>query len=127
MQWGEVIFLKLEVIKKIIGILILMVSIVFFEDVIYVAYGGLLLAVISSIINMAPNSYYLKYSIKNQILDLLPNILISMMMVICIYPLSFVIKNNLLLISLQVVVGGGIYLLLAIITKNKSFLFYMIF
>lgn len=57
------IFLKLEVIKKIIGILILMVSIVFFEDVIYVAYGGLLLAVISSIINMAPNSYYLRLPI----------------------------------------------------------------
>lgn len=116
-------FLKLEIIKKIIGVIILLSSIFFFDDVIYVAYGGLVLAIISSIINMIPNCLYLKYSIKNQVLDLLPNIMISAIMVICIFPLSFVLKNNIILIVLQMLLGVIVYILLAIITKNKAFSF----
>lgn len=117
------IFLQLEIIKKIIGVIILLSSIFFFDDVIYVAYGGLIFAIISSIINMIPNSLYLKYSIKNQVLDLLPNIMISVIMVICIFPLSFVLKNNIILIMLQMFLGVIVYIVLAIITKNKAFNF----
>lgn len=114
-------FLRLEIIKKIVGIIILLLSVFLFDDVIYVAYGGLALAIISSIINMMPNRYYLNYSIRSQVLDLLPNIMISAVMAICIYPLSFVFDNDLLLITSQVILGVVIYILLALVTKNKAF------
>ena len=71
------IFLKLEIIKKTLGTVILVVSVVLFDDVLYIAYGGLLIAILSSVINMFPNTKLIGYSYKEQLMDLLPNAFIT--------------------------------------------------
>ena len=114
------IFLKIEILKKTLGTIVLVLSVVLFNDAIYVAYGGLLLAVLSSIINMAPNTKLIKYSYKEQVLDLLPNIFSSVIMAVIVWSISLLIHNNYVLIILQVMLGVGVYFLLTIVTRNPA-------
>ena len=114
------IFLKMEILKKTLGTIVLVLSVVLFNDAIYVAYGGLLLAVLSSIINMAPNTKLIKYSYKEQVLDLLPNIFSSVIMAVIVWSISLLIHNNYVLIILQVMLGVGVYFLLTIVTRNPA-------
>ena len=117
------ITMKLEIIKKSIGIVVLILSLVLFNDVIYVAYGGLLIAVLSSIINMFPNRKLIGYTIKDQIKDILPGFCLSLIMAVLIYLLSYLIKKAFVLLFAQVFIGIAVYVLLSVITKNKSFRF----
>lgn len=114
------IFLKLEIIKKTLGIVILALSLIIFDDVIFVAYGGLLIAVLSSLINMTPNTRLIKYSYKEQLLDLAPATVMSIVMAAIIWSVSLVIRNNYLLFFTQVVLGVVVYVLLSVITKNTT-------
>ena len=50
-------------------------------------------------------------------------ILLSLFMSVIIYPLSFIINNSLLLISVQVLIGGMIYILLSRIFRLESFMY----
>ena len=102
------------------GTIVLVLSVVLFNDAIYVAYGGLLLAVLSSIITMAPNTKLIKYYYKEQVLDLLPNIFSSVIMAVIVWSISLLIHNNYVLIILQVMLGVGVYFLLTIVTRNPA-------
>ncbi|MDU5111651.1 MAG: lipopolysaccharide biosynthesis protein, partial [Clostridium sp.] len=72
------IYLKLEIIKKIIGIIILIISM--FYGIYAIALGGLLSGIISSFINAYPNLKLLNYGYKEQIKDILPSLLLSIIM-----------------------------------------------
>ncbi len=115
------VFLKLEIVKKALGIIVLILSIVFFDDALYVAYGGLLIAVLSSLINMYPNTKLINYSYKEQLMDLIPNSLSTLLMSVAVWSVSLVIENDYVLIVSQVVVGVAVYILLSVLTKNSSF------
>lgn len=115
------IYLKLEIIKKTLGVLILVLSVVLFDDVLYIAYGGLLIAILSSLINMFPNTKLINYTYKEQFADLLPNAFITVLMSVGVWSISFVIDNKYVLILSQFVGGIFLYVLLSILTKNKSF------
>lgn len=65
------ILLKLEIIKDIIGIMVLIVTMQY--GTMAIAYGMLACSFISQIINSFPNRKILKYSYKKQILDVLQN------------------------------------------------------
>ncbi len=117
------ITMKLEIVKKAIGTLILLLSIILFNEVIYVVYGGVIIAVLSSVINMIPNKRLINYSIKEQIIDILPNACLSLIMMGLVYSLSYLITNIYLLLLTQVLVGIAIYIIASLITKNKSFIY----
>lgn len=118
------IFLKLEIIKKTLGICILAITVVFCDEVIHIAYGGLVIAVLSSVINMFPNTKLLKYSYWEQMKDFLPALILSGIMGMCAWSVSLVAKgNNFILLFAQAVVGGIVYLALAHITKNDSYMY----
>ncbi len=119
------IFLKLEIIKKTLGIGVLVLSVVLFDDVLYIAYGGLVVAVLSSLINMYPNTKLINYSYKEQFFDLIPNTLITIVMTLAVWSVSFVIDNKYLLISSQIIVGFIVYILLSVWTKNSSFNYFL--
>lgn len=115
--------MKLEIVKKVLGTIVLILSIVLFDDVIYVVYGGLIIAILSSLINMFPNRKLINYSYKEQFLDILPNLFISMIMYIVVYSMSYIIKNLYILLLVQIFVGISVYIGLSYITRNKSFKF----
>ena len=115
------ILLKLEVVKKIMGLGLLLVSMNY--GVMAIALSMIISTILSSFINAYPNSKILKYSYIDQIKDMMPSILLSLFMSVIIYPLSFIINNSLLLISVQVLIGGMIYILLSRIFRLESFMY----
>lgn len=113
--------LKLEILKKVIGIIILLLSIKY--GVIAIAIGQLIYGIISSVINALPNKYLLDYGFLEQISDLLPSVINSSIMGGFIYFVSFLDIPIVALLFWQIVLGGLIYLLLSIITKDESYIY----
>ena len=113
------IFLKLEVLKKIVGV-ILLVSTMWF-GVMAMAYSLLLNSVLSQIINSWPNRKLLGYGYLEQIKDIIPCILLAVFMGACIFPLQFINLNPVLTLCIQIVLGAVIYIGGSVLFKLDSF------
>lgn len=109
------IFLKLEIIKKIIGILILVVTIPM--GLYAMAFGQIFNSLVSTFINSYPNKKLLNYSYLEQIKDILPMLIISVVMGVIISLFSVLNLGNFLTITLQVIFGVLIYLALSLMLK----------
>ena len=115
------IFLQLEILKKGIGLVLLFLTMNY--GVMAIALSLVVSTIISSFINASPNKKLLGYSYFDQIKDMVPSFLLSCVMGIIIYPLSFFISNSLLLISTQVLLGAVIYIVLSRIFRLESFMY----
>lgn len=117
------IFLRIEIIKKVIGIIILLVTLKF--GVVAVAFGGVITGLISTIINSFPNKKLLRYGYKEQLQDILPSLVLSLIMGLAVYPFKFFISNIFLLMLIQVCVGSLIYIVLSKLFKMEIY-YYLI-
>lgn len=113
------LFLKLEITKKTIGIVILIVSMQF--SVLAVAIGLLLYTIIVSFINSLPNAKLLGYSYFEQIRDMAPALLLSCIMGMVIFPIKYLISSNLILMIVQIFIGGIVYIGLSSVLRLESF------
>ena len=112
------IALKLEIIKKVIGVALLIASIPF--GVTTIAISLLIGAVINAIVDAIPNKKLLGYGVGRQALDILPALLMSAAMFACVYPLAMLPLGNVLTLVIQIATGIVVYVLLSLITKNES-------
>lgn len=101
------ITLKLEIIKKIIEAVILVVS--FLINVYAVAWGIVLYNFICIFINLSPSEKLVGYSWKEQIKDVLPTLIATLIMGAAVYACSFLPFNPLLVLMIQVCVGVVVY------------------
>lgn len=113
------IFLKLEIIKKIIGFSIMVISIPFGLQMMMI--GNCFSAVLSSIINAGPNRKLLNYSYKEQIMDMLPAIFLSVIMGVCVLAWTFFNLSNITTLICQVLTGIIIYFLGSKILNLESY------
>lgn len=111
--------LKLEAIKKTIGII--MVFIAMKLGVIAIAFSAALFGFISMFINILPNKKLINYSIKDQLLDIMPALFASIVMGLIIYSIAFIKMPMVLLLVIQVVVGIISYIAMSYIFKIDSF------
>lgn len=112
---------KLEVLKKAIGISMLIVSIAF--GVKAIAVMSAIFGVISMIINMVPNGKLINYTVKEQMLDFLPALTISLLMGILVHAVTLLEFNPILTLVLQLFVGILTYIGSSIIFKIDSFVY----
>ncbi len=115
------LFLKLEIIKKVTAILLVIA--VMKISVLAIAVSGLGYTIFAMIINSAPNRKLLKYSFKEQILDLISPIILSTIMGAGVYFIGLVNINLIVKIVIQIIIGAVIYVGISILTKNESFLY----
>ena len=80
-------FLKIEIVKKIVGLFFLLSSMWF--GVMAIAYSLLLSSILSQIINAWPNRQLLGYGYLEQVRDFAPGILLAIGMGICVYFIGF--------------------------------------
>ncbi len=113
------IFLKLEIIKKAVGLTILSVTV--FYGVYAIAIGGAVGGIISSFINAYPNKKLLDYSYKEQWGDMLPSLLLSIAMGLVVYSLKWLGLSTVFMLIVQVVAGICIYVVLACMFKLECF------
>lgn len=113
------LFLKLEIMKKVVGIL--SIILVMRWGVMAIAVTGALYSVYASLINAQPNRKLLGYGYKAQIKDLFPALGLSAVMGIVVCLIGYVHLPDIALLLLQVISGVIIYILLSIIFKMEIF------
>ena len=114
------IFLFLEIIKKIIGVVPLLLGI--FVDIYYMLWG----VVITGVIAFFLNSYYtgrkLKYSSWMQLKDISGSFAVSFIVAIMIYFLKYLPFTYWLILPMQLVFGGLLLVLICEITKKEEYM-----
>lgn len=112
--------LKLEIIKKTVGLLLLLCAIPI--SVKAIAVSMLLSQLFSTIVNAWPNKNFIGYSLKDQLLDILPYLLTSSLMFcgLLLFDYFIHIDNQLLNLIIQIALGGVFYIGIMVITRNES-------
>ena len=113
------LFLRLEIIKKIIGIAAILITM--WHGVMVMAYSLLFTSVTSQIINSWPNRKLLKYGYLQQLKDILPGIILAVAMGCCIYPIRLIGLPNLLTLCIQVACGIVFYVVVSKLLKLESY------
>ncbi|MCQ9281071.1 lipopolysaccharide biosynthesis protein [Priestia aryabhattai] len=115
------LLMNLEVLKKIIGVTMLLISMNI--NVYAIAVSNAIFAAISMIINMVPNKKLINYSIAEQFLDIAAPLSISVIMGMIIYPISWLNFSSTIILSLQILCGGIIYVAASYIFKLDSYIY----
>ncbi len=117
------IYVKLEVIKLIITWVVLILALVCFDNLIAVAIGDVIVLIGTLYVNVFPNKKYLKYSLWEQLLDIMPSLLISIVMAVIMFAVSHMIHNLYLNMVMQFITGSITYLLLFALFQKRDFLY----
>lgn len=113
------LFLKLEIIKKVFG-LVLLLSTMWF-GIMAMAYSLLVSSLFGQIINSWPNRKLLNYGYLEQLKDILPGIGLAVVMGGCIYFVCLFPLPIILILIIQVVSGALIYITLSAALHLESF------
>ena len=113
------IFLKLEIIKKIVGLSILGVTV--FYGVYAIALGMVISGIISTFINAYPNKQLLDYSYIEQCNDIMPSLLLSLVMGVAVYSFKWLGLSVPITLIIQICVGVILYVGMAWIFKLECF------
>ncbi len=115
------LFLKLEVIKKIVGVAAVLSTM--FISVEAMAYSLIAVSILSQIINSWPNKKILKYGYHEQLKDMLPSICLSAVMCLFIFPIKLIAIGEFFQLLISVVVGAVVYISAAAILKLDCYLY----
>ncbi|MGE7672618.1 lipopolysaccharide biosynthesis protein [Lysinibacillus sp. NPDC094403] len=115
------IFLKLEIIKKLLGLNILIISIPL--GVHAIAIGSFVLGIISSLLNAYPNLILLNYSVKEQWNDIMPSLLIAVIMGAIVFCIQWLGLSDGVTICIQILTGIMIYIGLAKTFRLECFIY----
>lgn len=113
------LFLKLELIKKSIGVAILLATL--HMGPFAIAIGLVIAGVVSTLINGWPNIKLMNYTFKEQFADLLPSLIMAAIMGLFVYPLDVLPVSDIVVLILQVIIGASIYIAISKSTHNSSY------
>lgn len=116
------LFLKLEIIKKSYGLAALVIAVLFFDSPVAIAMTGVITTVLSCFVNAAPNKKLIGYSYFEQMKDVLPSLVASLVMLAGVLAVGLLPLNPFLTILLQVAVGVLIYVAISAITRMTPFM-----
>lgn len=115
------LFLKLEIIKKSYGILVLAWAVFCFDSPIIIALTGLVTTWINWFINSFPNKKLIQYTYMEQIKDVVPSLLMSLVMCGCVLFIGLLDLHVIVLLAVQIVVGVVSYLLMSVLFKPQPY------
>lgn len=114
------IFLMLEIIKKLLELISLLL--VMKISVMAIAINMAVLTTLFTFINAYPNIKFLDYSFKEQMNDMLPSLLLSTIMAILVYGIGLILPiSDLGVLIVQVLFGIAFYSTLSYLTNNPEF------
>ncbi len=115
------IFLKLEIIKKTLGITVLMITIPMGLRAMMI--GSCIVSYTGMILNAAPNTRLLDYSLIELARDLMPAALLSALMATVILLAGSLIGSDLIKLIVQTVLGICVYAGTAALIRADSFIY----
>jgi len=117
------LYLRLQIIKVIGGMAILLWSVFFYDSAFSVVMSALFAEIFATFVNCRPNKVLMNYMYKEQIYDVLKPYLASFIMFVMVVLIGNLQINKFLLLFLQIGTGGLIYIGLNCLMKNEA-LFY---
>lgn len=111
--------IKLNILKKGIGLILVIVSLQI--SVIAMAYAGMITGVLCLIINASPNKKLLGYSFVEQIIDIVPYVLMSFVMAVTIWFIQYLPISAFFQIGLQVIFGALVYIMLSVVFRINCY------
>lgn len=115
--------LKLEIIKKSVAIIIVVFSLAF--GVFGVALGSLVYCIFATIINAFPNKYLINYTYFEQIKDICPFILLSLVMGAIVSCVNLLKLSSSVILIIQIIIGICSYVCLSFLLHLDCF-YYLI-
>lgn len=115
------IFLRLEIEKKIIGLIAILISIPF--GIKFMVIMKIITSLISTFINSKPNKKLLDYGLFEQIRDILPSFIISLIVFIIVALMNMIQCNLLFKLIFQILAGGLTYIILSKILKIEEYIY----
>lgn len=116
------LFLKLEVIKKIIAIPTIIIGIIWGIKIMIV--GMMINTLFAYYLNSYWSGRFIGYSFKEQVLDILPSFGLALAMGTGVFFIGKILPfNNLMVLIIQVITGAGFILTFCEITKFKDYTF----
>lgn len=113
-------FLILEIIKKVIGIGILFATMWF--GPVWIAFGMIVSGFVAQFVNSFPNKKLLNYSFFEQVKDLLPSLLLSLVMGGIVYAMNYIpVLPYWVILVLQIFTGILVYWLGSILFRNSTY------
>ncbi len=113
------LFLRLEVIKKLIGFALLIVSMGF--GVPAIALSLLLTSAAGQVINSYPNRKLMGYRYSEQLQDVLPAMLLSVVMALAVGTVPLLGLGDAATLALQIPLGAAIYVIGSAVLRLESF------
>lgn len=113
------IYLRVTVWISMLGIAVLLATM--WISVLWIAIGMFIVGLVSVPICGAPSVKLCGYTYKEQLKDIMPNLIIAVLSAICMYSISFMEFPMTLMLAIQTIVGVIVYFLLSLLTKNESY------
>ena len=114
------LFLRLEVIKKCVAIIPLLLGI--YIDIYWMLYGSVVGGFFGYYLNAYYSGPFINYSIREQIRDIFPSFLIALFMFACLFCISLLTINPFILLPMQIVVGASIVVGICELCKQEEYL-----
>ncbi len=111
-------YLRLNILKRTMGIIFLLVTVPY--GVHMIAVGQAISGVFASFINAYPNRHLLDYKYSEQLNDVSPSLILSLVMGALVYCIKWLSLSPLATLVLQIIVGIIFYILTAWIFKMES-------
>lgn len=113
------IFFKLEVLKKAIGLITLIL--VLKKGVMAIAIGFAITSIISSIIDMYVGGKMISYKMIDQLKAIFPSLVSSIIMGVILQIIGIFVTSSLLCMLVQICLGFIIYIITSIFLKNEGY------
>ena len=115
------LYLVVDIVKKMFGVIVLLVTVFYFDSVFAIVLGALITEVFCTLANVPINKMLVKYTYWEQFLDILKPVVFTGIMVVSIRLFALIPMNAVLSFILQILIGIIVYLLTSIITRDKTF------
>ncbi|RNL45777.1 flippase [Paraeggerthella hongkongensis] len=115
------LFLKLELIKKSYGIVFILLTALVLQDIYAMVASYLLTGVIGTFVNAYPNKKVIGYSYSEQLKDIFPAFILTIVAAACAWPFSLLSMPPLVTIAIQALVMTVVYLALSKLFHVEAF------
>lgn len=114
------LFLRLEIIKKCIAVIPLLLGV--FVGIYYMLSCSIFTGLFALYLNAYYSGPFLKYSIWEQVRDILPSLLMALSMFVILFAFSFLPLSPYVMLPLQIFIGAAFTLTICEIRKSEEYL-----
>lgn len=115
------LYLVIDIIKKVFGILVLLITVFCCDSVLAIIIGALITEIFSTVLNIPINKKLIGYTYSEQMLDIIKPASLTLLMCLGVWCISLLNIGMMLQLCLQVITGALVYLLLSYVNKDETF------